>query len=323
MSDIRIGSKVRLLNEVGEGIVTGFNKQGLALVMLEEGFEIPYLPKQLVVVGGTPTSEITSETNTHAGYQATSLNESVYLGFVLEGIVKDQPKISARILNQRKESFLFALYSETDRVFTLECSGELGGGSSKTFFTGILPELLNRDRFYMQLQALMGNTAVIPSQWSGYVKHQTPAMIEPSTWPQQVVFSERALLIEIYPEKGGNQSKTPNKDAIIRKPTTLSQDWLLKQGRDGNYEVDLHIEELLEDTAGMDNAEIIRYQLKHFEKCMDEAKRRPIKRFVVIHGVGKGKLRDEIRKLLKADSIEHYDAALSKYGYGATEVLVK
>jgi dsDNA-specific endonuclease/ATPase MutS2 len=56
---------------------------------------------------------------------------------------------------------------------------------------------------------------------------------------------------------------------------------------------------------------------------MDEAKRRPIKRFVVIHGVGKGKLRDEIRKLLKADSIEHYDAALSKYGYGATEVLVK
>jgi dsDNA-specific endonuclease/ATPase MutS2 len=87
--------------------------------------------------------------------------------------------------------------------------------------------------------------------------------------------------------------------------------------------VDLHIEELLEDTAGMDNAEIIRYQLKHFEKCMDEAKRRPIKRFVVIHGVGKGKLRDEIRKLLKADSIEHYDAALSKYGYGATEVLVK
>lgn len=322
--DVRIGSKVRLLNEVGEGIVTGFDKQGMALVMLEDGFEIPYLPKQLVVVGNNTITEThQGESNVVAGYQANSLKESVYLAFVLEGILKDQPKISARILNQRKESFLIALYGETDRIFTLEYSGELGGGSSKTFFTGILPELLNRDRFYMQLQPISRNTAVIPAQWSGYVKHQTPALIEPANWPQQVVFSERALLIEIYPEKGGNQSKTPNKDAIIRKPTTLSQDWLLKQGRDGNYEVDLHIEELLEDTAGMDNAEIIRYQLRHFERCMDEAKRRPIKRFIVIHGVGKGKLRDEIRKLLKADSIEHYDAALSKYGYGATEVLVK
>ena len=139
MMDVRIGSKVRLLNEVGEGIVTGFNKQGMALVMLEDGFEIPYLPKQLVVVGNSnPAESHQGESNGIASYLATSLNESVYLAFVLEGILKDQPKISARILNQRKESFLIALYSETDRVFTLEYSGELGGGSSKIFFTGVV-----------------------------------------------------------------------------------------------------------------------------------------------------------------------------------------
>jgi dsDNA-specific endonuclease/ATPase MutS2 len=48
-----------------------------------------------------------------------------------------------------------------------------------------------------------------------------------------------------------------------------------------------------------------------------------VKRFVVIHGVGKGRLRDEIRKQLSADNIEHYDAPLSKYGFGATEIIIR
>ena len=324
MSDIRIGSKVRLLNEVGEGVVTGFNKQGLALVMMSDGFEIPYYPKQLVSIGGMESSGVATVSGSSvASVNATSLKEAFYMAFVLEGILKDQPKISVRLLNQMRESMLIALYSETERTYTLVASGEIQANSSKAVLTLLLPELLQLDRFFIQIQPLTGNTKILPASWGGYIKHQTPAMIEPSSWPQQLVFTERALMIEVYPDKGGNQSNIPNKDAIPRKTTTLSQDWLLKQGRDGNYEVDLHIEELLEDTAGMDNSEIIRHQLRHFEKCLDEARRRPVKRFVVIHGVGKGRLRDEIRKLLTADKIEHYDAPLSKYGYGATEIIVK
>ncbi|MFM2286027.1 MAG: hypothetical protein RLZZ543_1524 [Bacteroidota bacterium] len=323
MAEIRIGAKVRLLNEVGEGVVTGFNKQGMALVMMTDGFEIPYFPKQLVPIGGMDSAATSHSESSVASVNATALKEALYLAFVLEGIQKDQPKVSLRLLNQRKEALLIALYSETEKVYTLEASGELSAGSSKTVMTVILPELLQRDRFFIQVQALVGNTKVLPASWAGYIKHQTPAMIEPATWPQQLVFSERALLIEVYPERSGNQSSVPNKDAQPKKMAVVSQDWLLKQGRDGNYEVDLHIEELLEDTAGMDNAEIIRHQLRHFEKCLDEAQRRPVKRFVAIHGVGKGRLRDEIRKLLKAANIEHYDAPLSKYGYGATEILIK
>ncbi len=323
MADVRIGSKVRLLNEVGEGVVTGFNKQGMALVMMDDGFEIPYFPKQLVAIGGMGSSNSEQASTGSISINASSLKESLYLAFVLEGILKDQPKISVRLLNQMRESMLVALYSETERVYTLVASGEIPAGAGKTVLTMVLPELLQLDRFFIQIQPLIGNTKILPATWSGYIKHQTPAMIEPATWPQQLVFTERALMIEVFPDKSGNQSNVPNKDAVPRKMTTLPQDWLLKQGRDGNYEVDLHIEELLEDTAGMDNSEIIRHQLRHFEKCLDEARRRPVKRFVVIHGVGKGRLRDEIRKLLTADKMEHYDAALSKYGYGATEIIVK
>ena len=160
--------------------------------------------------------------------------------------------------------------------------------------------------------------------WSGFIKHQTPQIIEPPTWPMIEDLASRALLIQVYPDKGLHAVAVRKKESEnAGKMLKATQDWLLKEGRDGRFEVDLHIEEILENTAGMDNAEIIRFQLRYFEKCLDEARRRPMKRFVAIHGVGKGRLRDEIRKLLSAEDIEHYDAPLSKYGYGATEIIVK
>ena len=38
---MRIGDKVRFLNQTGGGIVVGFNKKGWATVQDEDGFEIP------------------------------------------------------------------------------------------------------------------------------------------------------------------------------------------------------------------------------------------------------------------------------------------
>ena len=47
---IRIGDKVRFLNEAGEGIVTSFKDKNTALVEISDGFEIPYAIKYLVQV---------------------------------------------------------------------------------------------------------------------------------------------------------------------------------------------------------------------------------------------------------------------------------
>jgi dsDNA-specific endonuclease/ATPase MutS2 len=44
---------------------------------------------------------------------------------------------------------------------------------------------------------------------------------------------------------------------------------------------------------------------------------------IVIHGVGNGKLKQEIASILKTvDDIEYYDASYKDYGYGATEVRI-
>ena len=47
---LRIGDKVRFLNEVGEGIITRFKDKETVFVEMNDGFEIPYLTKHLVPI---------------------------------------------------------------------------------------------------------------------------------------------------------------------------------------------------------------------------------------------------------------------------------
>lgn len=48
--DINIGDKVRFLNDIGGGRVSGFQKNGIVLVEDEDGFEIPVRASEVVVV---------------------------------------------------------------------------------------------------------------------------------------------------------------------------------------------------------------------------------------------------------------------------------
>ena len=47
---LRIGDKVRLLNEVGEGLVSRIKDKETVFVEMQDGFEIPFLISQLVPI---------------------------------------------------------------------------------------------------------------------------------------------------------------------------------------------------------------------------------------------------------------------------------
>ena len=63
--------------------------------------------------------------------------------------------------------------------------------------------------------------------------------------------------------------------------------------------VDLHMEKLSDDFKHMSNFEILSIQLHEFQKWYDLAVAHKQASLVVIHGVGTGKLRDEIHEILK------------------------
>jgi len=323
---VSVGSRVRLLNETGEGTVSGFTKEGYALVMLDDGFEIPFPKNQVVVVGGVAKSETAPESSRPAG--ENSLHESLFLAIVFEGLKNDEPMLSVRLANLRKEALFVTLYSQAEKQFVLEGSLELKETSSFKLFSCSMPELLQRDRFYIQVIPLIKKTAVVPAPWTGFVKYQQPVLASPQLWPSDELFGQKTLFIEVYPEPKlvPPVSIQPKHIAHISHTLSANQhpdDWLIRTDKNGNYEVDLHIEEILENTAGMEHSEIIRFQIRHFEKSLDEARRRRLKKFVAIHGIGKGRLKDEIRKILTAEKIEHYDGSHQRYGYGATEIVVR
>ncbi|MBC7509122.1 MAG: Smr/MutS family protein [Ferruginibacter sp.] len=86
--------------------------------------------------------------------------------------------------------------------------------------------------------------------------------------------------------------------------------------------VDLHIEKLTDSWKHLSNFEILTIQLKAFEKFYDLAVSHHQPSLTAIHGVGVGKLRDEIHDILKLKKevtsfVNQYHPS---YGYGATEI---
>ncbi len=86
--------------------------------------------------------------------------------------------------------------------------------------------------------------------------------------------------------------------------------------------VDLHIEKLSNDWEHLTNAEILDIQLKEFEKWYDLALAHHQSHLIVIHGVGSGRLRDEIHDALrlKREVKSFINQYHPSFGYGATEI---
>jgi hypothetical protein len=86
--------------------------------------------------------------------------------------------------------------------------------------------------------------------------------------------------------------------------------------------VDLHIEKLTDSWKHLSNGEILNLQLKEFEKWYELALAHHQNQLIIIHGVGSGKLRDEIHHILrmKKEVKSFVNQYHPSFGYGATEI---
>ncbi len=130
-------------------------------------------------------------------------------------------------------------------------------------------------------------------------------------------------LVTIHSEKYDSEEIRIEKSDL--EPETNYREFHERTGykrKETIWEIDLHIEEILESTRGMSNTEILLRQMGEFRATFKKAKQRMIHKLVVIHGVGEGVLKNEIRTYLsKQDQIEVVDADYATYGKGATLVI--
>lgn len=147
-------------------------------------------------------------------------------------------------------------------------------------------------------------------------------------------FEEPALLYTIVEDDkvahSINISADELKEEMYARPDELDKLNSLntkpvRKGLEDAEVIDLHIEKLLDSTAGMSSSEMLEYQLDQFRKVMKEHRHEKGKKIIFIHGKGEGVLRHAIIHELnyRYRPCTYQDASFQEYGYGATQVTIK
>lgn len=145
-------------------------------------------------------------------------------------------------------------------------------------------------------------------------------------------FDEPVIAVEVVkndiPQRPMTFDSSRLEDAMRQKRAAdsrpLARPVQKKQPKDGPLVIDLHIDELIDNTRGMSNADILNYQIDEFRKVMDANLKNRGKKIVFIHGKGEGVLRQALMKELNYRYKGHavQDASFREYGYGATQVTI-
>ena len=143
------------------------------------------------------------------------------------------------------------------------------------------------------------------------VKDDVPTGTQAAPAPQTAADPGTARLAEKYRTEPARKPRTEKEAENPRK--------LLPP-----IEIDLHIAELTDSTAGMEPADMLALQLDTVRTTMKAHSRRIGQKIIFIHGKGEGVLRKELLKLLRREwpSAEVQDASFREYGFGATLITI-
>lgn len=311
----RIGDYVRFINERQEGIVTRIIDQQLVGVTVENDFELPVLASEIVLVDereGVLTGE---EPEDFISRPAPVFSDTgIYLSFKENPAIKSVMDI--RLINNTDYELLLSFVTESGKHHTGIFSGQITRKSLVKISSVPKNDLGNWPVFHFQLiyhfngtfaprQPLIGSLKIQPSGWDKHY-HDSPLTGEPSYIYQ--IDGEKLTIDPASLKESFFKSSAPQKDVFTPAE-----------------EVDLHIEELTPDFAKMSGGDILNFQLEHFRRCLESAIAHRFERIIFIHGVGNGILRHEIHKRLgRYPEIKTFkDARKEKFGYGATEVILK
>ncbi|MFT3738951.1 MAG: DUF2027 domain-containing protein [Breznakibacter sp.] len=154
------------------------------------------------------------------------------------------------------------------------------------------------------------------------LKIRSSRLVREGSFVSNPFFNENALLLPLLKMHVDEKIELlQQKITEVAPKKELSQ----KLPKPGDIiETDLHINELLDDTRGLSNSDMLKIQLDKFRQTIDEYKNIKGLKLIFIHGVGGGILKQEIVKLLKNNYKKMYyqDASFKEYGYGATMVIV-
>ena len=341
-----IGDKVRFLNDVGGGTIVKYIDKETVAVLNEDEFEIPVLIRELVAVR-TGDYDAPKMTNDDIAYHEKTKTPEV-IAEPVDDFVKDDDNIYTFLAfvpeNQKKltdsnvdlylinDSNYHSYYNIMIKfgAFHVSHPGKIEA-NSKVLLKTFKKELLNdMDSLVAQCMFYKNEPHEVKPAVSKEIKLNPIKFFKESSFAENDFFYEKAYLITVFNESGKVQQMPEISEKEIKKAIQEKT-----ESRRGNRprkfesskrkeirEIDLHIHELLDDTTGLSNKEILDVQMKHFNEEINKAIKEKVKKIVFIHGLGNGTLKTEVRKELdrKYKKYRYQDASFKEYGFGATMV---
>ncbi|HNQ37489.1 MAG TPA: DUF2027 domain-containing protein [Prolixibacteraceae bacterium] len=350
---LKIGDRVRFLNAVGGGKITGFVSPKVVTVEDEQGFEVPVLITELVkdarfeeilerprviekksskekVEAPKPKKESLPLFASSAGNPATA-EPAYFLAFVPE--VPTLPlsgEIKAWLVNDSRNTLLFHFSLLKEGTYFSEKSGRLAPFSRIPLKGFGHEDLSTFPDFGLQLLPFEGKSIRLPGAVVKTLKVNPVRFYKETSFSENPYFEKRAMLLDIKEkDMSADLEKLRHHDFSAPEVTAESGDRALqkpaKKEAPDIREVDLHIGELVDSAAGLSNKEMLDLQMERFRSEMEKAIRLGVRRIVFIHGVGQGTLKNELRRELSAryKKYDVQDASFREYGYGATMVILK
>ncbi|GAB3018837.1 hypothetical protein GCM10027051_24850 [Niabella terrae] len=334
----QVGDKVLVLHSEEEGEIIEFINKKMALVDVRgvrfpvylDQLDFPYYKrftrqKQQKTPSKRHIDDIPKEKTDHKERQ----EDGVMLQFIPVMDVDEfgdeyVEKLKIYLVNHTKTAYIFdyrlSFFGETE--FEIKNTIQ----PFENFYVHDVPfEDMNDSPSFELRFSLLETVKTKAEEYEAIVKmkpKQIFSRIETLRQKNESSFSQ--LLFDKYPDRA-TPTKLPLDSLITRGYKVYNAKEARQHLEAPQSVVDLHIEKLTDAPARMNNFEKLTLQLKTFEKYYDLAVTHMLPHLIIIHGVGTGKLRDEIHDLLRLKKEVSYfiNQYHPRYGYGATEIFFK
>ncbi len=339
--NIKVGDTVRFLNISGGGIVVRVEGK-LAFVEDEDGFEVPMLVNELVLIkkeapksntGAVAPASVEADEPDDYEYKEEEGNDA-NPQFLIAFLSGDKPGQDSG--NFRIQAINDSNYFMSYTISTLQKNKELdllyvGTIEPNTKLSLDKMNIMQLDDCQWQVNLILfkrGKSYTNFNPVSSTIKIKAARFMKDNAFADNAYYHEKAVLLPVI--KGEFERKLEElSDKDIQKVSREKESKpkrkkYARRDEIGILEVDLHIDELIDSTAGLSNGEIITIQLDKFKQVLEDNANNKGRKIVFIHGVGSGTLKTEVRKLLDRQYRKHnyQDASFQEYGYGATMVII-
>jgi hypothetical protein len=315
---MNIGDRVRVLHGKEEGIIRKVSAGGRIEVEIEDGFVIPVLKSEVVLVAEAEKNYFGESSSTPAHVDtplpiSAAKDQGLYLAFVP---INDQ-SLSLYLINDSVQPYLShasEVYGTNHRTLF---AGALGAGEAKKIDDRILKELDEWPAFllrFIPIQAKLNRA--IPAFERQLKMKPTQFFKHLSKSP---LIGKNAYLFSL--ENTTKELDIRGLNAELNQLTPTPQ---VTRVQAPSASIDLHIEALHPKPDSLSNSEMLRIQLEVFEKNLNLAIAAGMDQITFIHGIGNGVLRKEIHKRLsQLRNISYFqDTQKDQWGYGATLVKI-